>query len=184
MSDMVPFRGSLLAAGAVIVAAVGLTGCSGSSGADTAARPSAVTTTTAAPSCPKPSHVEAAKWPAKVPADLPKPPGAHIDDQQTAQDGVHIVKFSTQTSLRDSVLFVVEKFPAAGYTLGRGDAEASEADAPFIHGDTRGLVRMLQVGLCQTQWLLATVDVAASTGNSPLLTPHTPTGSPSPLPFG
>jgi hypothetical protein len=180
---MVPFRGSLVAAGAVLLATVGLTGCGGSSSADTAARPSTVTTS-AAPTCPKPSHVEPAKWPAKVPADLPKPPGAHIDDAQTAQDGVHIVKFSTQSSLRDSVLFVVEKFPAAGYTLGRGDAEASEADAPFIHGETRGLVRMLQVGLCQTQWLLATVDTSVSTGNSPLLTPHTPSGSPSPLPFG
>jgi len=96
---------------------------------------------------------------------------------------VHIVKFTTPTSLRESVLFVVRKLPKAGYVLGRGDAEATEADAPFVHGDTRGLVRMLEVGTCQTLWLLATVD-ASSQSNSPLLTPHTPSGSPSPLPFG
>ena len=184
MSDMVPFRGSLVAAGAALLITVGLTGCSGSSGSSAAPRPSAATTSAATPTCPAPSNVKPVQWPAKVPADLPKPPGARIDDTQNTSDGVHIVKFTTQTSLRDSVIFVVQKLPKAGYTLGRGDAEASEADAPFVHGDIRGLIRMLQVGLCQTQWLLATVDTSASTGNSPLLTPHTPSTSPSPLPFG
>ena len=93
------------------------------------------------------------------------------------------MKFSTPTSLRDSVLFVVRKLPKAGYVLGRGDAEATEADAPFVHGGTRGLVRMLGTAPCSTLWLLATVDSTA-TSSSPLLTPHTPTASPSPLPFG
>ena len=121
----------------------------------------------------------------QVPADFPKPPNARIQDSTTASDGVHIVKFGTQTSLRDSVLFVVNKLPKAGYVLGRGDAEAAEADAPFIHGSIRGLVRMLEAGPCQTLWLLATIDTSSSSGaNSPLLTPHTPSGSPSPLPFG
>jgi hypothetical protein len=86
--------------------------------------------------------------------------------------------------LRDSVIFVVEHLPKAGYVLGRGDAEATEADAPFLHGSTRGLIRMLQTGLCTTDWLLATVDTQTPVANSPLLTPHTPSGSPSPLPFG
>lgn len=180
---MVPFRGSLVV-GAVVLATVGLTGCGGgSSKTDAVAQPTA-TTTSAAPTCPSPPAVKPAEWSAKVPADLPKPPGARIDDEESTSDGVHIVKFTTHTSLRDSVIFVVEKFPKAGYTLGRGDAEATEADAPFVHGNIRGLVRMLQLGLCQTQWLLATVDTSASVGNSPLLTPHSPTGSPSPLPFG
>src|SRR4051794_13465587 len=184
MSRMLPFRGVLAAVGTLALTTVGLTACGGSSsGTDAVATPAPVTTS-AAPDCPKPSAAKPAQWSAKVPADLPKPPNAHIDDEETTQDGVHIVKFTTQTSLRDSVLFVVQRLPDAGYVLGRGDAEASEADAPFVHGDIRGLIRMLQIGLCQTQWLLATVDTAAATGNSPLLTPHTPTGSPSPLPFG
>jgi hypothetical protein len=119
-----------------------------------------------------------------VPKDLPKPPNATIQDQLTASDGVHIVKFSTPTSLRDSVLFVVNKLPKAGYVLGRGDAEAAEADAPFVHGNIRGLVRMLETAPCQTLWLLASIDASSPNTNSPLLTPHTPTGSPSPLPFG
>jgi hypothetical protein len=134
--------------------------------------------------CATPAHSKPAKWPVEVPRDLPKPPNAHIDDQLTASDGVHIVKFTTPTSLRESVIFVVTKLPKAGYVLGRGDAEAAEADAPFIHGSVRGLLRMLEVGACQTQWLLATVNSTSPSSNSPLLTPHSPSTSPSPLPFG
>jgi hypothetical protein len=119
-----------------------------------------------------------------VPKDLPKPPNATIEQQMTASDGVHIVKFTTPTSLRDSVIFVVNKLPKAGYVLGRGDAEAAEADAPFVHGNIRGLVRMLETAPCTTLWLLASIDASSPNTNSPLLTPHTPTGSPSPLPFG
>jgi hypothetical protein len=95
-----------------------------------------------------------------------------------------VLRFSTPTSLREAVIFVVEKFPKAGYVLGRGDAEPSEADAPFVKGDLRGLVRMTGVATCQTVWLLATVNMQQTSGNTPLLPPHSPSGSPSPLPFG
>lgn len=163
-----------------------LTACGGSgsssAGSTNAAAP-AVTPSIPAP-CPTPAKSKPTKWPSRVPADLPKPPNATIQSQLTAADGVHIVKFSTPTSLRDSVLFVVNNLPKAGYVLGRGDAEAAEADAPFVHGSVRGLVRMLEVAPCQTLWLLATVNASSQTSQSPLLTPHTPTGSPSPLPFG
>ncbi|MDQ1696979.1 MAG: hypothetical protein QOJ03_2332 [Frankiaceae bacterium] len=166
---------------AAVAAAFVLGGCGGSSSSPVAAGgPTTPPPTTSA--CPAPP-TENVVWPAAVPKDLPLPRNAHLLDTQTASDGVHIVKFTTQTSLRDSVLFVVQKLPKAGYVLGRGDAEASEADAPFLHGSTRGLVRMLQLGLCQTEWLLATVDTQAQTG-TPLLPVHTPSGSPSPLPFG
>ena len=162
-----------------------LTACSGSSDGPKAASSAAPAPTAAAPSpCPKPSHAKPTNWPSQVPADLPKPADATIQDKMTASDGVHIVKFATPTSLRESVIFVVNKLPKAGYVLGRGDAEAAEADAPFIHGNIRGLVRMLETAPCQTLWLLATVDTNAPSVNSPLLTPHTPSGSPSPLPFG
>ncbi|HEX4654731.1 MAG TPA: hypothetical protein VH274_03195 [Mycobacteriales bacterium] len=164
-----------------------LSGCGGSGGTPQAAPSSSYVpppSPTAPPPCPTPGVSKKTKWPLQVPADLPKPQNASIQDQTTASDGVHIVKFSTPTSLRESVLFVVNKLPKAGYVLGRGDAEAAEADAPFIHGNIRGLVRMLEVAPCQTLWLLATVDTTAASGSSPLLTPHTPSGSPSPLPFG
>lgn len=166
-------------------AAAALTACGGGSDpqAGRTPPPAAVTTPPAVSECPSPDHPRRTQWPAKVPADLPKPPNAHIDQSLTASDGVHIVKFTTPTSLRESVLFVVNRLPKAGYVLGRGDAEASEADAPFVHGDVRGLMRMIEVGACRTQWLLATVNVQAQ-GNSPLLPTHSPSASSSPLPFG
>lgn len=170
--------------GLVIAAFAGMaTACSGSGDAASPAATAPVQSFSPPPPCATPAHPTPTKWPAQVPADLPKPSNAKIESQTTASDGVHIVKFTTPTSLRDSVLFVVHKLPKAGYVLGRGDAEATEADAPFVHGNIRGLVRMLGVAPCQTLWLLATVD-STSAGNSPLLAPHTPTASPSPLPFG
>jgi hypothetical protein len=167
---------------AVLVAGVVVAGCGGGSSAPSSAPPPAPTLT--APACPTPSKAAPAQWPSPVPDDLPKPPNATITDSQTASDGVHIVRFTTPTSLREAVLFVVQRLPKAGYVLGRGDAEASEADAPFIHGSIRGLVRMIDLGGCHTQWLLATVDSSAPVGGSPLLPAHTPSGSTSPLPFG
>lgn len=183
---MLRTRGASCLALAALAAA--LTACTGSSSAPKAAPSSTyapVVKPTTPPPCPKPSKSTSINWPAQVPADLPKPANATLQGKPlTASDGVHIVKFVTPTSLRESVLFVVNKLPKAGYVLGRGDAEAAEADAPFIHGNIRGLVRMLETGQCQTMWLLATVDASSQDTNSPLLTPHSPSGSPSPLPFG
>ena len=164
-------------------AAVATACASGGAASPAASAPAQVQTFSPPPPCPSPGHSTPTKWPSKVPTDLPKPSNAKVQSQFTASDGVHIVKFTTPTSLRDRVLFVVRKLPKAGYVLGRGDAEATEADAPFVHGNIRGLVRMLGVAPCQTLWLLATVDSTASS-NSPLLTPHSPSASPSPLPFG
>ena len=119
-------------------------------------------------------------WPKQIPQDLPKIPGAVIESSKTTPDGLFIVLFSTKASLRDGVLFIVRKLPAAGFQLGRGDAEQSEADAPFNKGDVRGVLRGAAVGLCETKWVLA---VAKTTRTSPLLPSHTGP-SPSPLPFG
>jgi hypothetical protein len=177
---MVPRAGVTAAA---LVTAVLLAGCGGSSSPRSApTRPPVDAPSPTA--CPQPAQQTEPDWPSIVPADLPKPPNATIGEVQTGGDGVRIVKFTTPTSLRESILFVVRQLPKAGYVLGRGDAEATEADAPFVHDDIRGLVRMVLVGQCETQWLLATVDTSQPVGGSPLLPPHGPTGSPSPLPFG
>jgi hypothetical protein len=168
-------------AAVAVAIAVLLAGCGGGSSAPTA-QPTAPITTTP-PACPQPEDPKPTIWPDTVPDDLPKPPNATIDESEIAQDGVRIVKFTTPQSLREAVLFVVQELPKAGYVLGRGDAEAVEADAPFVHNNIRGLLRMVVTGNCTTQWLLATVDTSAPTGGSPLLPPHN-SGSSSPLPFG
>lgn len=121
-------------------------------------------------------------WPSPVPKDLPQPPTAVFGNVQTTAQGLTIVRFHTSTSLRDGVLFVVQQTQRAGFTLGRGDAEPAEADAPFGRGDLSGLYKMLVRDTCSTDWLVAVTRVRR-TGTSPLL-PRVTTASPSPLPFG
>jgi hypothetical protein len=174
-------------AGAVVAAvtlAVLVTGCSG--GSKQAAPPPTSPRTFSPVPCATPDNAKPPQWPAALPADMPKPTYATINQTTTTTDGVHIVKFTTPTSLRDGVLFIVGKFPKAGYVLGRGDAEVTEADAPFIHGNIRGLVKLLATEPCSTLWLVATTNANSpgGQGGSPLLPTHSPSGSSSPLPFG
>ncbi len=89
-------------------------------------------------------------------------------------------------SVRDGVVFLASALQPAGYTLGRGDAEAIEADVPFTKGQLRGLFKMIAEQPCSTQWILALQSAtapAAGATTAPLLPPVTST-SPSPLPFG
>lgn len=130
---------------------------------------------------PCPAGPTSLDWPPAVPAELPKPPSASDGKVNTTRDGLTIVKFSTSTSLRESILFLIDALPAAGFTLGRGDAEATEADAPFVKGPVRGILRMISTEPCSTDWLLAVSEQGAAAGGSPLL-PARP--STSPLPFG
>jgi hypothetical protein len=169
---------------AAVVSAVAVAGCGGGSKAAAVASPSPSLYTP--PPCPAPAVTSNAKWPEAMPFDLPKPVNATIQPRgvTTTPDGVHIVRFTTPTSLRESVLFIVGSYPKAGYALGRGDAEPTEADAPFVHGTIRGVTRITQLAQCQTLWLTATARAGGPLGNSPLVPSHTPTASSSPLPFG
>jgi hypothetical protein len=86
-------------------------------------------------------------------------------------------------SLRDAVIFLLKNYRAAGYVIGRGDAELNEADAPFAGATVHGTTRLTATAPCTTRWLVATVtETGATLGNVPQLAPHT-AGS-SPLPFG
>lgn len=170
---------------AAVICVITLTACSsGGPAAAPDATPSASTAPAAqaAPSC-APAPEAGLAWPTRVPADLPKPPGARLTDVQSRTDGLTVVMFTTPTSIRDSVLFLIEALPAAGYTLARGDAENTEADAPFIKGDLRGVMRMIAVEACRTDWLMAITSGTAGApgGGTPLLPPRP---GASPLPFG
>ena len=182
---MQPVRlAAMLAAALVSMAA--LAGCSGGSGKPEPA-PAPTQSLYTPPPCPTPAKTVATKWPKWMPADLPKPANATLQPhgESTTTDGVHIIKFTTPTSLRDAVLFIVRKYPAAGYVLGRGDAEATEADAPFIKNKLRGLTRLASLDTCKTLWLVATVATSTTTGGtSPLLSPHPTSSQTSALPFG
>jgi hypothetical protein len=171
---------------AVVAGVLALTACSGGSAAGPAASlaPSAAPPSEqAAPAC-GPAPATELTWPAEVPADLPKPPGSKLTDVQERTDGLTVVMFTTPTSIRESVLFVIQALPAAGYTLARGDAENTEADAPFVKGELRGVLRMIAVEACRTDWLMAITTgstAGAPGGGAPLLPPRPDA---SPLPFG
>ena len=172
---------------AAVFVALTIAGCGGS-GEPQAAPTSAAPTPSsvlaqAPPACPSPPSTDFS-WPEQVPDDLPVPPGASLTEVEKRNDGLTVVMFSTPTSIRQAVLFLIEQMPAAGYTLARGDAENTEADAPFVKGDLRGVMRMIAVEQCRTDWLMAITrgtPVGAPGPGSPLLPPRP---GASPLPFG
>ena len=167
----------------VLGACLLLTGCNDKKDTDALPTPSAsvvLESPSPLPTC-APAKPTKYTWPKQIPQDLPKIPGAVIESSKTTSDGLFIVLFDTKTPLRDGVLFIVKALPAAGFQLGRGDAEPTEADAPFNKGNLRGVLRGAAVGICETKWVLA---VARNVGTgTPLLPSHTGP-SPSPLPFG
>lgn len=183
--DGVP-RPLVTAVAAAMLVAVSVTGCGGSGSPQSVATPTPVASPAAAqasPTCSAPPATDFS-WPEEVPDDLPVPPGARLTDVQERTDGLTVVMFTTPVSIRESVLFLIEKMPAAGYTLARGDAENTEADAPFVKGELKGVMRMIAVEDCRTDWLMAiTTGVAAGApgGGTPLLPPR---ADASPLPFG
>jgi hypothetical protein len=161
-----------------------LTGCGGAARTTAATTPTPGATASPTP-CPAASTAPA-RWPAAVPADLPVPPTTRLVSSERTPEGLVLVRFSTAQSVRDGVVFLVGALRPAGFTVGRGDAEGTEADVPFTRGSTRGLLKMLAQGPCRTSWVLAVQDgavgAAASAPPGPLL-PHVGR-SPTPLPFG
>jgi hypothetical protein len=170
----------------VLAAVLLASACNDSStGATAPATPGPTLSQAPAPTtAPCPTVSKAAfRWPAEVPVDLPQPPAATFTATQKTKDGLTIVRFSTATSLQQSVLFVVKEVQKAGFTLGRGDAEPAEADAPFGRGEVRGIYKMLVRDTCTTDWLVAVTRTRPASG-SPILPTASRGPSSSPLPFG
>lgn len=159
----------------------GASACSGSKASLATAQPTVGPTPTGTP-CPA-VRTRRFTWPNDVPSDLPQPPSATFDNVTRTPGGLVLVRFSTDLSLRDSVLFVVREVQKAGFTLGRGDAEPAEADAPFGRDDVRGVYKMLARTACITDWLVAVTHVQPN-GTSPLLPSASRGPSSQPLPFG
>jgi len=95
-------------------------------------------------------------------------------------ENLTVVQFTSSISLAEGVLFVLDKYRKAGFTLGRGDAEFNQADAPFARTGFFGQVRITGTGPCTTNWLVAVG--APRMGTCLLLRP--PSAAASPLPFG
>lgn len=118
-----------------------------------------------------------------LPADLPLPPTLTLVTQGRIGGGVYAVHFTTPTSLYSSALFVVKRYPKAGFILGRGDAEPTEADTPWVYSRQRGLTRINEQSACVTSWVVALVLPQDPNPQAPLLPPHA-TSTSTALPFG
>lgn len=169
---------------ALLAAAVlTLTACAGEAN-DPTARPTASgAPATQAPTCPPAAKLANDGWPKDVPSVVPRPDGLKVDRVDKSQGNVTQIRSQVPMSVREALVWIVREFPNAGFTLGRGDAEATEVDAPFQRGPAlRGLVRVFLIpgNLCNTLWLYAIVRNT----NAPYDIGYTPPPSSTPLPFG
>lgn len=175
-------RGAIAAVAGIGLIATMAAGCGSSGGAASpkqsgSGTPQADASGHAAVQCPSPAAAPAPSWPPQLPADLPKPSPATIVKAFDRGRGVQQAQFVVPRSLRDEVIFVLHQLPAAGYRLGDGDAERTEADTPFARGGTHGLIRLSALGPCRTEWTVVTVARGASP-SGPLLPSHDePSGS-------
>jgi hypothetical protein len=165
---------------AVVMVLGGLAGCGGGG-----SRPAGAGTPTATAlvptSCPGAHQASAVgRWPAPVPASLPKPPSGTRARVTYRNFQLTVVAFHSRLSLRESVLFVLNHLPPAGYVIGRGDAEPAQADAPFSGPGVFGQIRLDALAPCRTRWLVA-IGAARGTGGSPLLPKPSASASPVPL---
>jgi hypothetical protein len=167
----------------VVACLLALTACTGE--VDNP-QPTAAPTVTSAPSrgpeCPPAKKLANDGWPKDVPTVVPRPDGIKVQTTNRTQGNVTQVRSLVPMSLNDSLLWIVREFPKNGFVLGRGDAEATEVDAPFQRGEAlRGLVRVFATQeKCSTFWLFAVVRNT----NAPYDIGYTPPPSSTPLPFG
>lgn len=173
-------RDPLRRAGAIVIVAVlaiAVGGCAKKSPVAVVTQPSPAPLPTCAPATVPPQT-----WPIEVPADLPKPKSSKLS-AVTQENGVTIVRFDTSTSLREGLIPLLSGLRSGGFEIGRGDAEAREADVPFARTGVRGIFKMVAVADCHTTWVLG-VTRQGSVGTGPTLPGFSPPPSAHPLPFG
>jgi hypothetical protein len=134
--------------------------CSSGSAPSAAGNAPAITTTLGSACAATPTTPGPLTWPAAVPQDFPKPPAATLDAVKQLQPksghkhpGV-VVSLTVPASLQDEIRYVNRILPAAGFALGRGDAEQAEADIPFTRADVTGQLRLRRATTCRTTWIL------------------------------
>ena len=136
----------------VLAAALLASGCGQDSRTASPQEPSPAPSGTA---CPSPAATDAA-WSDGVPDEVPLPDGSEMTaSDDDAATGVQHVYFSVPMSFTDSVRFYLSELPRAGFTLGTGDSEESEADIPFDDGSRQFSLKLRGVpDPCRTDGLL------------------------------
>jgi hypothetical protein len=155
-----------------LLMALPLAGC-GSAAPRAAAVTAVPAPTYSPPVCPSPAATPGGQtrgWPAGFPARFPRPAGLRVVAVSSEPGGIRLARFTSTLGLRASVLVALHALPAAGFRLGRGDAEANETDIPFSGTAVHGLLRLDGASPCSVVGILA---VSSSTGGSgPRLAPQ------------
>jgi hypothetical protein len=74
------------------------------------------------------------------------------------RNGERVLRFTTAMPLREAAAFVQREYPAAGYRIVGGDAEAHEADILWAHGRVNGKTRLSGVTACATTWTVVALE--------------------------
>lgn len=82
----------------------------------------------AAGSCFSPAAINMPRW---MPADLPLPDGTYAFRNLKKQNGYHRAKLFVPRNANGFGRFVINKWPPAGWTIGRGDSEPGEVEDSF-----------------------------------------------------
>jgi hypothetical protein len=81
-------------------------------------------------------------------ADFPLPRGTAITSTATPYPGQLLVGAVIPAELADAAGFFGDELPAAGYEVGRGDAEQGESEAPFTGHGVRGKWKVNSMADC------------------------------------
>jgi len=112
------------------------------------------------------------KTPSWYPDDLPLPPGSYASDVKLpATAGFPRAIFAAKGSLKDFVLYVLSEWRKLGWTLGRGEAEAGEAEDNFFKTgtDTRGAF-VARTTFCDAGWTWVYIVIGKSRAPRPTAT--------------
>jgi hypothetical protein len=94
------------------------------------------------PKCELPPEIEFPDW---VPADLPIPNGTYAYDRLTREYGYYRGLFVLPLLSTQFGRYVLERWPAAGFQLGRGDQEPGEVEAQFVRPPAAGAFKARDV---------------------------------------
>jgi hypothetical protein len=108
--------------------------------------------------------------PPEFPKNFPLPPGALITGNKPAKLGAVLVGFIPM-ELDEAKRFFMQKLPAAGFQLGRGEVEQDEVEARFAGNGMVGYFKLHSIADCPGA-LSLTIGMQA--------TPSTPSPTPPP----
>ena len=94
------------------------------------------------------AHVEKTiSLPPEFPKIIPLPPATVFTATRRTERAL-LVEGLVPLERRNATLFFLQKFPAAGFKLGRGESEPEEAEAPFQGHGVVGIFKLRNIRDC------------------------------------